>query len=171
MIAAKLMHTYKSHGATDVSGYGPVGELQKIAEASKNDVDLVIHTLPIIKEAIKVNEVCGVYLLPMHHAHASQTRTHSTSALASQHTALTRRPKAWLVKHTTHTHTTLTCGTPLLCLVLPRYGFYGRPVRLIVHFAACFPPVSMFDVTGFENHIQGAFFRHFLHCAFSGGYA
>jgi len=53
------MHKYNSHGATDVSGYGPVGELQKIIAIQKNDVDFVIHTLPVIKEALKVNDEIG----------------------------------------------------------------------------------------------------------------
>ena len=55
MLAAILMHTHGSHGATDVTGFGPLGEAKKLVESQKNEVGFVLHTLPCIKEAIKVD--------------------------------------------------------------------------------------------------------------------
>lgn len=49
------MHTHGSHGATDVTGFGPLGEAKKLVESQKNEVGFVLHTLPCIKESIKVD--------------------------------------------------------------------------------------------------------------------
>ncbi|XP_065910076.1 inactive selenide, water dikinase-like protein [Dysidea avara] len=45
--AAKLMHKYESHGATDVTGFGILGHLRNLASNQKQDVSLCIHTLPV----------------------------------------------------------------------------------------------------------------------------
>ena len=44
---AILMQKYGSHGATDVTGFGLKGHSENLAAAQKNEVDLVIHSLPI----------------------------------------------------------------------------------------------------------------------------
>ena len=46
--AASLMQKYKSHGATDVTGFGILGHAENLAAAQQNDVDLVIERLPIL---------------------------------------------------------------------------------------------------------------------------
>eukprot|EP00055_Hartaetosiga_balthica_P000381 m.136368 g.136368 ORF g.136368 m.136368 type:complete len:303 (+) comp10639_c0_seq1:233-1141(+) len=53
--AAKLMHDFGAHGATDVTGFGLLGHAQNLAEAQLNKVDLVIHTLPVIAKTPAVN--------------------------------------------------------------------------------------------------------------------
>jgi selenide,water dikinase len=44
-----LLKRYKSHGATDVTGFGILGHAQNLAGAQKLEVDLIIDSLPIIK--------------------------------------------------------------------------------------------------------------------------
>jgi len=44
---AKLMQKYGSHGATDVTGFGLKGHTENLAAAQQNEVDLVIHSIPI----------------------------------------------------------------------------------------------------------------------------
>ena len=53
---AKLMKKYNSHGCTDVTGFGVLGHSNNLAEEQVNEVDLVIDTLPIIKNMIKVEK-------------------------------------------------------------------------------------------------------------------
>ena len=43
-----LLKRYKSHGATDVTGFGILGHAQNLATAQQQDVDLIIDLLPII---------------------------------------------------------------------------------------------------------------------------
>lgn len=52
--AAKLMRKYNAHGCTDVTGFGMLGHSGNLAKEQEQAVDLVIHTLPIIKNMIKV---------------------------------------------------------------------------------------------------------------------
>lgn len=44
-----LLRRFKSHGATDVTGFGILGHAKNLAAAQKQEVDLVIDSLPIIK--------------------------------------------------------------------------------------------------------------------------
>ncbi len=46
--AAELMVKYKAHGATDITGFGILGHTKNLAEAQEDQVDLRIHTLPVI---------------------------------------------------------------------------------------------------------------------------
>jgi len=48
--SARLMHKYKAHGATDITGFGIVGHATNLASNQFADVDIEIHTLPIIKK-------------------------------------------------------------------------------------------------------------------------
>ena len=55
---ARMMKKYKSHGATDVTGFGILGHLQNLALAQKEtNLNLVLHTLPIIKNMAKLDKV------------------------------------------------------------------------------------------------------------------
>ena len=53
------MRQYNSHGATDVSGYGLLGAAQSLAKSQTNEVDFVIHNLPVIAKMNSVNKVVG----------------------------------------------------------------------------------------------------------------
>ena len=52
--AAKLMRKHHAHGCTDVTGFGMIGHSGNLAKEQELPVDLVIHTLPIIKHMIRV---------------------------------------------------------------------------------------------------------------------
>lgn len=43
------MRRYKSHGATDVTGFGLMGHAENLSQAQISEVDLVIDALPIIQ--------------------------------------------------------------------------------------------------------------------------
>lgn len=57
--AAMLMHKYYVHGATYVTGYGILGHAQALAKNQKNEVSLVIHSLPVIAKMASVATFCG----------------------------------------------------------------------------------------------------------------
>ena len=46
--SSTLLKRYKSHGATDITGFGIKGHAQNLAGAQFGEVDLVIDALPII---------------------------------------------------------------------------------------------------------------------------
>jgi len=46
--AATLMQKYRSHGATDITGFGILGHAKNLANAQHSEVDLVIDRLPVI---------------------------------------------------------------------------------------------------------------------------
>jgi len=48
--AARLMHKYGAHGATDITGFGIVGHASNLAAHQHKKIDIEIHTLPIIKK-------------------------------------------------------------------------------------------------------------------------
>lgn len=48
-IAAELMHKYKAHAATDVTGFGLHGHAKNLVDFQADSLDFHIHTLPIIK--------------------------------------------------------------------------------------------------------------------------
>jgi len=55
---ARLMMKYKAHGATDVTGFGIIGHARNLAENQAGAMNIEIHTLPIIKKMVDVeNEV------------------------------------------------------------------------------------------------------------------
>lgn len=58
--AAMLMHKYKGHCATDVTGFGILGHATNLAESQKLNVDLNIHTLPILANMTAVSKACGI---------------------------------------------------------------------------------------------------------------
>jgi len=57
--AANVMMQYNAHGATDVSGYGLLGAAQALAKSQEQEVDFVIHNLPVIAKMFSVNKVVG----------------------------------------------------------------------------------------------------------------
>ena len=58
--AAQLMHKYDAHGATDVTGFGIVGHASNLAANQKSEVSLVLHTLPILANMVKIFKACGI---------------------------------------------------------------------------------------------------------------
>lgn len=56
---AELMHKYKAHAATDVTGFGLKGHAENLAKFQIENVDLEIHTLPIISGAKRIAEILG----------------------------------------------------------------------------------------------------------------
>ncbi len=48
--AAELMLKYRSHGATDITGFGLLGHASNLAAAQINDVDLVIDNIPVLDQ-------------------------------------------------------------------------------------------------------------------------
>jgi len=57
--AAKLMHKFNAHAATDVTGFGLLGHAQNLAAHQKNEVSFVIHNLPVIAKMASVAKACG----------------------------------------------------------------------------------------------------------------
>lgn len=57
--AARLMHKYNGHGATDVTGFGLLGHANNLARVQKHEVGFVIHNLPIIAKMAAVSKACG----------------------------------------------------------------------------------------------------------------
>ncbi|EDW24476.1 GL23378 [Drosophila persimilis] len=51
--AALLMHKYRAHCATDVTGFGLLGHAKNLAQFQKNKVLFKINRLPIIKNVVK----------------------------------------------------------------------------------------------------------------------
>lgn len=72
-LAARLMHKYNAHGATDVTGFGLLGHAQNLAKHQKNEVSFVIHNLPVIAKMAAVAKACGnmFQLLQGHSAETS----------------------------------------------------------------------------------------------------
>lgn len=58
--AARLMHKYGAHGATDVTGFGILGHARNLVQNQKAEVSFVIHTLPILANMVKVFKACGI---------------------------------------------------------------------------------------------------------------
>jgi len=61
--AAKLMHKYGAHAATDVTGFGLLGHARNLAKNQKAKVDFLIHTLPIIHLMDKISTLFGLWKL------------------------------------------------------------------------------------------------------------
>jgi selenide,water dikinase len=53
--AAQLMHKYKAHAATDVTGFGLMGHSLNLAQNQKANVDFEIDVLPVIRHTDKVS--------------------------------------------------------------------------------------------------------------------
>ncbi|XP_030379648.1 selenide, water dikinase-like [Scaptodrosophila lebanonensis] len=57
--AARLMHKYNAHGATDITGFGILGHAQALAAIQMQEVSLIIHNLPVIAKMADVAKACG----------------------------------------------------------------------------------------------------------------
>jgi selenide,water dikinase len=53
---AKLMKKYNCHGATDITGFGLLGHAQNLANVQREELDIVIHSLPIIDKMDVINK-------------------------------------------------------------------------------------------------------------------
>ena len=58
--AAKLMHKYKAHASTDVTGFGILGHAENLVANQKDDVSFVINKLPILANMTAVYKACGI---------------------------------------------------------------------------------------------------------------
>lgn len=58
-IGAELMHKYKGNACTDVTGFGILGHADNLAQNQKERVRFVLHTLPIIKDMVKIAQAVG----------------------------------------------------------------------------------------------------------------
>lgn len=56
---AQLMHKYGATAATDVTGFGLLGHAQNLASNQKEPVDFELHTLPILKNMVKISQAVG----------------------------------------------------------------------------------------------------------------
>lgn len=61
--AAKLMHKYGAHGATDVTGFGILGHATNLVKNQKAAVNFEIHSLPIIRSMKQVDEHIKMFSL------------------------------------------------------------------------------------------------------------
>ena len=58
--AAILMHKYSAHAATDITGFGILGHAKNLAKNQRANVDFLIHTLPVIKNMVKIFSASGI---------------------------------------------------------------------------------------------------------------
>lgn len=61
--AARLMHKYGAHGATDITGFGIMGHSTNLVKNQKANVNFEIHTLPIIKKMKEIDEKVQIFSL------------------------------------------------------------------------------------------------------------
>jgi len=61
--AAKLMHKFGAHAATDVTGFGIVGHGRNLAKNQTRGINFEIHTLPIIRSMKEVDEKVNIFSL------------------------------------------------------------------------------------------------------------
>ncbi len=55
--AAKLMSKYKSHGATDITGFGILGHAQNLVNVQHyGPLDFNIHSLPLLEHSEAINK-------------------------------------------------------------------------------------------------------------------
>lgn len=56
-LAAKLMHKYEAHAATDVTGFGLVGHAENLLSFQEQPLDFNILSLPVIKHVKRIAEI------------------------------------------------------------------------------------------------------------------
>jgi len=61
--AARLMHKYGAHGATDVTGFGILGHARNLAKHQAKAVKIEIHTLPILMHMADVSKKAPFFKL------------------------------------------------------------------------------------------------------------
>lgn len=57
--AARLMHKYRAHAATDVTGFGLLGHSRNLAKATKVACQFRIHTLPVIAATATIDRAAN----------------------------------------------------------------------------------------------------------------
>jgi len=57
--AARLLHKYNAHAATDIAGLGLLGHASHLARVQKNEVNFVVHNLPVIAKMASVAKSYG----------------------------------------------------------------------------------------------------------------
>jgi len=60
---ALLMQKYKAHAATDITGFGIAGHAANLARNQKEKIDIIIHTLPIIHNMVKIDDRVQIFKL------------------------------------------------------------------------------------------------------------
>uniref|UniRef100_A0A1A9UT98 Uncharacterized protein n=1 Tax=Glossina austeni TaxID=7395 RepID=A0A1A9UT98_GLOAU len=58
--AAKLMHKYEAHAATDVTGFGLMGHARNLAEFQKERLQFVVTKLPILKNVLEFGKILSL---------------------------------------------------------------------------------------------------------------
>lgn len=56
-VAARLMHKFKAHGSTDITGFGLVGHAENLLEHQEQNVNFVVTSLPVFKHVKKISEL------------------------------------------------------------------------------------------------------------------
>lgn len=59
LTGARLMHKHQARAATDVTGFGILGHAANLASNQKEGVDMVLHTLPVIKGMVGIARTMG----------------------------------------------------------------------------------------------------------------
>ncbi|CAO1349040.1 unnamed protein product [Diamesa tonsa] len=54
---AQLMHKYKAHAATDITGFGLVGHAENLLKYQEDELDFIITRMPVIKGVKKIAEI------------------------------------------------------------------------------------------------------------------
>lgn len=70
---AQLMHKYKAHGATDVTGFGILGHAKNLASVQKRNVTFDINLLPVIANVSKMASTYGIPFNNLHEGLAAET--------------------------------------------------------------------------------------------------
>lgn len=60
---ARLMQKYHAHGSTDITGFGILGHASNLAKNQKADIDIILHTLPIIRSMVAVDKKVNIFRL------------------------------------------------------------------------------------------------------------
>lgn len=70
--AARLMHKYQAHACTDVTGFGLLGHARNLVQVQQEEVNFVIHNLPVIaKMSSVVKQLGGMFGL--HEGRSAET--------------------------------------------------------------------------------------------------
>lgn len=101
--AARLMHKYGAHGATDVTGFGFLGHARNLAEHQAAAVAFELHTLPVIAGVARVDAALGHNFRVVGGLSAETSggllvalRPESAAAFVEEYSALSGKP-SWIV--------------------------------------------------------------------------
>lgn len=96
------MKKYDSHGGTDITGFGLLGHAKNLANVQKNDVDLVIESIPVIDQMSRI--IDGMHDFKVPAGYSAETSggilTMIDPALAEQFIADAKeiyKQEAWVV--------------------------------------------------------------------------